>query len=191
MKGLLLLSGGIDSPVAGWLMQKKMDVLAVHFSFEPLTDDSPERKSRQLAEKLGFKKFIVMNISREIKTIADQCDRKFYFVLMKRMMLRKAEALARKESCEALITGESLGQVSSQTLENLAAIDAVAGLPVLRPLIAKDKQEIVSLATQLGTFEISKGKEMCDVLGPDHPSTRARLDQVEEQEARLLATTLK
>lgn len=185
MKGLLLLSGGIDSPVAGWMLQKKMEVMAVHFSFEPLTDNTPEVKSREIAQKLGMK-LVVLNISKEIKMIADRCERKYYFVLMKRIMVRKAEDLAKKEKGGFLITGENLGQVSSQTLENLAAIDAAVGIPVLRPLIAKDKQEIIQLAEEIGTFEISKGKEMCDVLGPEHPSTKARLEDIEQQETLLM-----
>ena len=183
-KALLLLSGGFDSPVAGWMM-KKMEVLAVHFSYEPLTNNEPEVKSRKLAEFLGFKKFFVVNISREIKKIAEKCERKYYFVLMKRLMFRKAEVLAKKEGCDFLITGENLGQVSSQTLENLYAIDSAVRIPVLRPLITMDKQEIIKIAEKIGTFETSKGKEMCDVLGPEHPSTKARLEIVLDEEKKL------
>lgn len=188
MKTLLLLSGGIDSPVAGHLLKKKgFPLEAIHFSLEPYTDSEPEDKSRALAKKLGLP-FHVMSISREVKQIVDKCDRRFYFILMKRDMFRKAEALARKLSCKALATGESLGQVSSQTLENLRAIDSSVSIPVLRPLIAMDKQEIVSIAEKIGTFETSKGKEACDVLGPEHPATKATLDQVLEQEKLLNQT---
>ena len=185
MKGLLLLSGGIDSPVAGWLLQKTMTIAAVHFSLEPYTNDEPEKKSRALAKQLGFTPFTVLSIAKEVKQIVDKCDHRLYFVLMKRAMLRKAEALARQQGCTHLATGESLGQVSSQTLENLRAIDQAVQLAVLRPLIAWDKEEIIRLAQQIETFEISKGKEMCDVLGPEHPSTKARLETVLAQEQHL------
>jgi thiamine biosynthesis protein ThiI len=186
MKALLLLSGGIDSPVAGHLMKKKMEVLAVHFSLEPFTDNEPEVKSRKLAQTLGFGKLHVINISKELKQITEKCDRKYYFVLMKRVMFRKSEELAKKLNCKFLITGENLGQVSSQTLENLYAIDTVATIPILRPLITKDKQEIIEIAEKINTFEISKGKECCDVLGPDKPSTKARLEKIIHEEAGLL-----
>ena len=187
MKALLLLSGGFDSPVAGYLMQKKgFEILAVHFSLEPFTNSEPEVKSRKLAELLGFKKFTVINISKEVKEIVDRCNRKYYFVLMKRIMFRRAEALAKKEGCKFLITGENVGQVSSQTLENLRAIDAAIEMTVLRPLITEDKQDIIRIAQKIGTYELSKGKEMCDVLGPEHPSTKARLRNIEYEERLLL-----
>ena len=185
MKCMLLLSGGIDSPVAGWILKKSgLHISAVHFSFEPLTDNEPEVKSRTLAKKLDIP-LEVVNIAKELKQIADKCEKKYYFVLMKRLMMRKAEALAKKQGCSVLVTGENLGQVSSQTLENLEAIDPATQLPVLRPLISMDKQEIVSIAEKIGTFETSKGREVCDVLGPDHPSTKARLADILEQEKRL------
>ncbi len=181
-KALLLLSGGIDSPVAGWLLGKSMEVLAVHFSFEPLTGNEPEVKSRALTGKLRFTKLFVVNIAKELKEIAEKCERKYYFILLKRLMYRKAADIARKEGCDYLATGESLGQVSSQTLENLRAIDQAAPLHVLRPLIAMDKQDIIRIAEEIGTFETSKGKECCDVLGPEKPSTKASLEKILEQE---------
>lgn len=187
-KSLLLLSGGFDSAVAGWMMQKKgHEISAVHFSFEPLTDSTPEDKSRKISEFLGFKKFVVVNISKEIKAIAEKCDRKYYFVLMKRLMLKKAEKIAKKEKCSFLITGDNLGQVSSQTPENLFAIDGAVEISVLRPLIAMDKVEIIRIAEKIGTYELSKGKEMCDILGPEHPSTRAPLESVLREENKLKA----
>lgn len=182
---MLLLSGGIDSPVAGWLLGKEREVMAVHFSMEPLTDNEPEEKSRKLAENLGFKPFVVENIAKELKDIAEKCNRRFYFVLMKREMFRRAERLAKEQGCDFIATGESLGQVSSQTLENLAAIDAAVEIPVLRPLIGMDKQDIVRIAEKVGSFQISCGKEVCDVLGPEKPATRARLDDILEQEQLL------
>jgi thiamine biosynthesis protein ThiI len=108
-----------------------------------------------------------------------------YFVLSKRLMVRIAEAIARREGCGYLLTGESLGQVSSQTLPNLRAIDAASTIIVLRPLIGFDKDETVRIAREIGTFEISEGPEICDLLGPAHPATRASLEQVLAEEARL------
>jgi thiamine biosynthesis protein ThiI len=182
MKALLLLSGGIDSPVAGWLVKKRMEVLAVHFSLEPYTNNEPESKARELAGILGFKKLFVINIAEDVREITEKCDRKYYFILMKRLMFRKAGELARKEGCEFLVTGENLGQVSSQTLENLFVIGQAVEMPVLRPLIAMDKEDIIRLAMKIGSFESSKGREMCDVLGPEHPSTRARPEIILAQE---------
>ena len=185
MKALLLLSGGIDSPVAGHLAQEAgWDLEAVHFSFEPLTDKTPEEKSRKLADILGIRLHVI-NISREIRSIADKTERRYYFVLMKRVMLKKAETLAHKLGCTALVTGESVGQVSSQTLDNLAVIDTAVPMPVMRPLIAMDKQEIVERAEKLGTFELTKGKEMCDILGPPKPATAAKLEIVLIEEKKL------
>lgn len=180
MKGLLLLSGGIDSPVAGWVMKKHMDVVAVHFSFVPLTDDTAEQKSRVLADQLGFPLHVIP-IAREIKTIGSKGG-KLYFVLMKRLMLRRAAALAKEQGCQVLITGENIGQVSSQTLQNLAVIDEAVSIPVLRPLIARDKQDIIAIAKVIDTLETSTGKELCDVLGPQYPATGARLQDVQEAE---------
>ena len=185
-KALLLLSGGIDSPVAGHLMtQRGLDVLAVHFSLEPITDDAAAVKSRRLAEKLGLSKLIVVTVGRPFAEIADTCDRKLYFVLSKRLMVRIAEALAEREGCRFLLTGESLGQVSSQTLTNLRAIDAASLRVVLRPLIGFDKDETVRVAKSIGTYAISEGPEICDLLGPAHPATHASLERVAAEEAKL------
>jgi len=185
-KALLLLSGGIDSPVAGHLMtQRGLEVLAVHFSLEPITDDAAAVKSRRLAEKLGLSKLIVVTVGRPFAEIADTCDRKLYFVLSKRLMVRIAEALAEREGCRFLLTGESLGQVSSQTLTSLRAIDAAARRVVLRPLIGFDKDETVRVAKSIGTYAISEGPEICDLLGPAHPATHASLERVAAEEAKL------
>lgn len=186
MKGLLLISGGFDSPVAGYLMQQKgVEIIAVHFSYEPFTDNGPELKSKKVSEILGFKKFIVVNISKECEGIAKNCNHKLYFVLTKRLMLKKAEEIAKKEKYDFLITGENLAQVSSQTLLNLKSITDAVKIQVLRPLLTYDKEEILAIARKIGTYEPSKGPEVCDALGPKHPATRSSLEEIRLEEAKL------
>ncbi len=183
MKGLLLISGGFDSPVAGYLMQQKgLEIIAVHFSYEPLTDNGPEIKSKKAAEVLNFKKFIVVNIAKECEQIAKNCNHRLYFVLTKRLMLKKAEEIAKKENCVFLITGENLNQVSSQTTTNLQSITNAIKIQVLRPLLTYDKEEIIKLARKIGTYDTSCGPEVCDILGPKHPATRSTIKEVIEEE---------
>jgi len=185
-RALLLLSGGIDSPVAGHLMAERgLRLDAVHFSLEPITDDAATVKSRKLAQVVGLGRLYVAIVGPAFADIAARCNRRLYFVLTKRMMVRCAEALARREGHRFLVTGENLGQVSSQTLANLAVIDAAATIPVLRPLIGFDKREIIDLAKRIGTYAISEGPEICDLLGPPHPATHARIAVVEGEEAKL------
>jgi len=185
-KGVLLLSGGFDSPVAGHLMARQgLDLVAAHFSLEPITDDAAAVKTRTLCGILGIESLYVVRVGEAFAEVAHAANRRFYFLLTKRLMVRLAEAIADREGAEVLVTGENLGQVSSQTLASLRAIDAVARRPVLRPLIGFDKQEIVDRAKTIGTYEVSKGPEICDLLGPPRPSTHARLEQVVEEEAKL------
>lgn len=185
-KAILLLSGGFDSPVAGRLMADQgFDVVAAHFSLEPITDAGSSVKSRKLVEILSIPTLYVVRVGEAFAEVAHACHRRFYFVLTKRLMVRLADAIADRESAEVLLTGENLGQVSSQTLMNLQAIDAVARHPVLRPLIGMDKQEIMDLAKRFGTYETSVGPEICDLLGPPRPATAARLEQIREEETKL------
>lgn len=186
MKGLLLISGGFDSPVAGYLMQQKeVEVLAIHFSYEPFTDNNPELKSKAAVEKLNFKKLIVVNISKEIQEIASKCNHRLYYVLTKRLMLRKAEEIAKKENCDFLITGEALGQVGSQTLKNMESITNAVKILVIRPVLTYDKEEILKIAREIDTYELSKGPEVCDCLGPKHPATKSNLEEVRSEESKL------
>ena len=183
---LLLMSGGLDSPVAGWLLkQQGMDVSSVHFSLEPFTDDGPERKSRQAAEALGLGPLRVVRAGECFSELTRRCDHRLYFVLSKRFMLRTASAMARADGFDAIATGENLGQVSSQTLDNLACIHAAADVPLLAPLLGYEKREIVALCERLGVFELVTGPEVCDVLGPSNPRTMARAYQVAAAEARI------
>lgn len=186
MKAVLLLSGGFDSPVAGHLMAGQgYDLVAAHFSLEPITDDGSTVKSRKLVEILGLPTLYVVRVGEAFAEVAHACHRRFYFVLTKRLMVRLADAIADRETADVLLTGENLGQVSSQTLANLRAIDAAARRPVLRPLIGLDKQEIMDRAKAIGTYDTSVGPEICDLLGPPRPATAARLEQILEEETKL------
>lgn len=185
-KGMLLLSGGFDSPVAGRLIQEHgYDLDAVHFSFQPFTDDASERKAAALAAHLGIPRLAIVPLGPPLAEVAKTCEHRYYFVLQKRMMLRVADALADRWGATVLVTGENLGQVSSQTLDNLTAIDAGARHPVLRPLLGWDKQEIIAQARRIGTYETSCGPEVCDVLGPRYPSTRSTLPRILEEETKV------
>jgi len=184
--GVLLLSGGFDSPVAGHLMARQgLGLVAAHFSLEPITDDAAEVKTRSLCGIIGVPTLYVVRVGEAFAEVAHAANRRFYFILTKRLMVRLADAVADREGAEVLVTGENLGQVSSQTLASLRAIDAVARRPIIRPLIGFDKQEIVDRAKAIGTYEVSKGPEICDLLGPPRPATHARLDQILEEEAKL------
>jgi thiamine biosynthesis protein ThiI len=185
-KGVLLLSGGFDSPVAGHLMARQgLDLVAAHFSLEPITDDAAAIKARTLCGLLGIRTLYVVRVGEAFAEVAHAANRRFYFVLTKRLMVRLADGIADPESADVLVTGENLGQVSSQTLASLRAIDAIARHPVVRPLIGFDKQEIVDRAKAIGTYEVSKGPEICDLLGPPKPATHARLDQILAEETKI------
>ena len=191
MKAVLLLSGGIDSPVAGWVMkQKGLEITPVHFANYPFTEKEPEEKSQRIVETLGFGKLIVNDLGKEFSRIASLCNHRYYFVLSKRLMLREAEKTAKALGAKFLVTGENLGQVSSQTLKNLAVITKAVKTPVLRPLLAFEKQEIIDLAKKIGTYEISSGKEHCDALGPKHPSTGVSEEKVLAEEQKLAGKLL-
>ncbi|MFN8545177.1 MAG: tRNA uracil 4-sulfurtransferase ThiI [Candidatus Binatia bacterium] len=186
-----LLSGGIDSPVAAWrLMRRGCRVDFVHFHSAPFTDRSGETKARELAHLLvRWELDAVLHVvpfGEVQRQIVATATRPLRVVLYRRMMLRIAERIARATGAAALVTGESLGQVASQTLANLAVIDAVAELPVLRPLVGMDKGEIMDQAARLGTFETSvqPDQDCCQLFVPRHPTTRANPAAVAEAEAR-------
>lgn len=162
-----------------------MKLEAIHFSLEPFTDRAAEEKAARLAAHLGIARLHVVAAGPLFSELTQKADQRLYFVLSKRLMARVAGELAPALGCEAIATGENIGQVSSQTLPNLASIDRAAPLPVLRPLLAYDKVDIVDIAREIGTYEISVGPEVCDVLGPTHPSTGAELSRVEKEESKL------
>src|SRR6185436_9108497 len=187
-----LLSGGIDSPVAAWrIMKRGCRVVFVHFHSVPYLPDTSQRKARQLVGRLtqwqyASRLFLVPfgEIQREVVLSAPPPAR---ITMYRRLMVRIAERLARRCGALALVTGDSLGQVASQTLHNLACIDAAAELPILRPLIGMDKLEITTQAEAIGTFEISiePDADCCTLFVPRHPNTRIRAEEVAAMEAGL------
>lgn len=191
-KVVSLLSSGIDSPVASWRMMKRgAVVVGVHFSGRPQTSDASEYLVDDLAHALaptgGFGRIYTVPFGDYQKTIASECPPSLRIILYRRMMFRVAEALARIEGAKALVTGESLGQVASQTLDNINAVNSVVSLPVLRPLIGADKLEIIDTAEKLGTFEISSrpADDCCTLFMPRRAETHARVADCEAAEVGL------
>ena len=189
---LSLISGGFDSPVAAYrMMQRGCRVNFVHFHSAPYQDKTSQDKVRELVKLLTrhqFQSRLYMVPFGEIqRQIVAAVARPLRMVLYRRMMLRIAEHIARKEKARALVTGESLGQVASQTLENMTVIQQAVTLPILRPLVGMDKQEIVDQARRIGTFETSSipDQDCCQLFVPKHPATKARFDEVEADEAKL------
>jgi len=191
-KVLVLLSGGIDSPVAAlYALKRGAKVEFIHFHSTPFTSPASVRKAEELVRLLaryqGGARLTLVPFGEFQQEVARKAPERLRVVLYRRQMLRVAERVARRYRCLALVTGESLGQVSSQTLENLAAIDRVAHMPVLRPLIGLDKQEIIDLAVAAGTFEISIAphQDCCSFLQPLHPATRTTPKACEAAEREL------
>ena len=184
-RGLLLLSGGIDSPVAGCMMAKRgMEIEALHFESFPYTSERAREKVMQLAEEMcQFCSKIhvhVISLTHIQEELRDNCKEEYFTILLRIFMMRLAERCARQYKCGALITGESLGQVASQTLEAIGVTDSVVNIPVFRPCIGLDKNEIVSEARHYGTFETSilPYEDCCTVFTPRHPRTHPKLDDV-------------
>lgn len=181
----ILISGGIDSPVAAWTMAKRgIRLNAIHFASPPYTSARAEQKVKKLLSKVAkYSGAIPMGIVpfTEIQeTIANNCPEEYFTLIMRRMMMRISEKLARKSGSMALITGESVGQVASQTLPALVTTDAVVNMPVLRPLIGMDKEEIVIISRKIDTFEtsIEPYEDCCTVFTPKHPRTNPKLEAV-------------
>ncbi|MBS3169170.1 7-cyano-7-deazaguanine synthase [Candidatus Woesearchaeota archaeon] len=172
-KAIALLSGGIDSPVAIHLLKDRLTIIPVHFHQMPLTDDREIQKSKELAKALQLEKIYLVPFAPVLKALVEHFPHKNYYILSKIAMLNAAELLAEKEDAEYLITGENLAQVSSQTLSNLTTITKNVSLEILRPVLTFDKQEIIDLAKKIGTYDISKGPEMCSLLGPKYPATKS------------------
>ena len=191
-KGLLLLSGGIDSPVAGYMMAKRgVRLDAVHFESFPYTSERAREKVLELAqivsEYSGDIYVHVVSLTHIQEELVKACEEDYFTLLLRRYMMTIAERIAREKGCSALITGESLGQVASQTMQALGVTDAAVTLPVFRPCIGMDKEEIVTIARKIGTFEtsIQPYEDCCTVFTPKHPRTKPELDKVLAQENKL------
>ena len=191
-RGLLLLSGGIDSPVAGCMMAKRgMEIEALHFESFPYTSERAKEKVMTLAQEMcEFCSRIhvhVISLTHIQEEIRDRCDEDYFTILLRIFMMRLAERCARDYKCHALITGESLGQVASQTLAAISVTDSVVNMPVFRPCIGLDKTEIVKEARHYGTFDtaILPFEDCCTVFTPRHPKTQPKRDEVMAELAKL------
>lgn len=191
-RAALLISGGIDSPVAGYMMAKRgIELAAVHFASPPYTSERAEMKVESLLRQVGTYagriRLHIVPFTHIQEEIGRACPEELFTLIMRRFMMKIATRVAVMEDCGALITGESVGQVASQTIPALACTDAAAGLPVFRPVIGMDKEEIIAIARRIGTFEtsIQPYEDCCTVFTPRHPRTRPRLAMLEEAEAAL------
>ncbi len=185
-KVVLLLSGGFDSGLAGYLLQKSgYEIIPLHLSNVDFAGEESIEKSIELAKKFKWKKFYVVDIADALQSFVDKCKHSYYFVLMKRFMLKVAGEVAKLEDAQYIGTGESLGQVSSQTLANISVIEEAAEFRVLKPLITFDKEKIINMTIEIQTFEISAGPEVCDLLGPKHPIVNANLEHTLNEEKNL------
>lgn len=184
-RGLLLLSGGIDSPVAGFVMGKRgMEIGVIHFHSYPFTSERAEEKVKDLAkilsEYVGKFTMTSINLFPIQKEIASKCPEKEITILGRIFMMKIAEKLAVKQNYNALVTGESLGQVASQTIQGLTVVDKLIDISILRPLIAMDKTEIIDIARTIGTYETSilPFEDCCTVFLPKHPVTKPKIEDI-------------
>ncbi len=191
-RGLLLLSGGIDSPVAGYMLAKRgVKLEAVHFESFPYTSERAKEKVLDLAKLVavyaGDIKVHIVSLTHIQEELVKNCEEDYFTLLLRRYMMAIAEKLAEKYNCGALITGESVGQVASQTMQAIGVTDNAVNIPVFRPCIGLDKEEIVQISRQINTFETSilPYEDCCTVFTPRHPKTRPELEKVLVQERKL------
>ena len=187
-----LLSGGIDSPVSTYMIAKRgVRLIPLHFFSFPYTSEQAKEKvielGNMLTEYCGRMTLEIAPFTHIQEEIRDKCPEEYFTLIMRRFMMRIAQRVARENGAKAIVTGENLGQVASQTMEAMASTQAVIGLPVLQPLIGMDKEEIVALARKIGTFETSilPYEDCCTVFTPKHPRTRPKLSEVEQAESVL------
>ena len=192
-KGLILISGGIDSPVAAFNMAKRgVSLEALHFESFPYTSERARDKVVELlsivSRYAGPIKMHVISLTTLQESIRDNCDEDYFTLLLRRSMMRLADRTAEKYGCAAIITGESLGQVASQTMEALGVTNVLANRPVFRPLIGTDKDDIVKISREIGTFDTSilPYEDCCTVFTPRHPRTKPVLEKVEKEEKRII-----
>ena len=190
--GMLLLSGGIDSPVAGWMLAKRgVRLEAIHFESFPYTSERARQKVLDLAaivaSWVGDINVHIVSLTHIQEELAKNCTEDYFTLLLRRYMMTIADRVARQRGCGALITGESLGQVASQTMQAIGVTDAVTTIPVLRPCIGLDKEEIIRISRRVGTFETSilPFEDCCTVFTPRHPKTRPELEKVIAEEQKV------
>ncbi|MDO6355893.1 tRNA uracil 4-sulfurtransferase ThiI [Caloramator sp. CAR-1] len=191
-KGVLLLSGGIDSPVAGYMLAKRgLELVGVYYHSHPYTSERAKEKVISLAKKLseytGSFKLYVVPFTKIQMEIIEKCREDELTIIMRRFMMSIAEEIARKEGALCLATGESLGQVASQTLESMFVTNSVVAMPVFRPLVGMDKVDIMDIAREIGTYDISilPYEDCCTIFVPKHPKTKPRLQDIEKSEEAL------
>ena len=191
-RGMLLLSGGIDSPVAGYMMAKRgVRLDAIHFESFPYTSERAREKVLELArivsEYAGDIYVHVVSLTHIQEELVKACEEDYFTLLLRRYMMTIAEKVAKEKGAEALITGESLGQVASQTMQALGVTDSCVSMPVFRPCIGMDKEEIVQISRKIGAFEtsIQPYEDCCTVFTPKHPKTKPELEKVLVQENKL------
>ena len=191
-RAMSLLSGGIDSPVASWMVAKRgMELECIHFHSYPFTSEKSQEKVRDLAQILakycGRVRLHKVNMLEIQKSIGLNCKDEEMTIISRRFMMRIAERVAESRHCDALVTGESIGQVASQTIQGLTCTNASVKMPVFRPLIAMDKTEIIEVAQKIGTFETSilPEEDCCTVFSPKKPVRKPKLDRIEKSENKL------
>lgn len=191
-RAAVLISGGIDSPVAAYMMAKRgIELVAVHFASPPYTSELAEIKVMDLLKKVsaycGTITTYVVPFTQIQEAIRDSCPEEYFTLVMRRIMMKISSIIAENQNCHALITGESLGQVASQTIYALQCTDRVAALPVFRPCIGMDKDEIIAVSRKIGTFDtsIQPYEDCCTVFTPKHPRTRPKPQDVEAAESKI------
>ena len=191
-RAAVLISGGIDSPVASYMMAKRgIELVAVHFASPPFTTELAEKKVMELLKKVakysGAITTYVVPFTEIQQQIRKECPEEYFTIIMRRYMMKISEIIARHQNCSALITGESVGQVASQTIYALACTDAASTMPVFRPCIGMDKEEIIKISRKIDTFEtsIQPYEDCCTVFTPKHPKTRPKLEDVIAAESAL------
>ena len=191
-KACVLISGGIDSPVAAYMMAKRgLELTAVHFASPPYTSIRAEEKVAELLERVakysGRIKMFTVPFTEIQEQIREKCKEDYFTIIMRRFMMEISEEIAKRNGCHALITGESLGQVASQTLLAIGCTDNACNMPVFRPLIGMDKEEIISVSRKIDTFEVSiqPYEDCCTVFTPKHPKTKPVLAEVIREQEKL------
>lgn len=191
-KGVLLLSGGIDSPVAGYMMAKRgLELVSVYYHSHPYTSERAKEKvvdlAKKLAEYTGTMKLYVVPFTKIQMEIIEKCREDELTIIMRRYMMKIADEIAKKEGALSVVTGESLGQVASQTMESMFVTDNIVTMPVFRPVVGMDKIDIMDLSRKIGTYDISilPYEDCCTIFVPKHPKTKPRLRDIEASESVL------